>query len=169
MVNLGVGGASAPSSFYISSLHHLPAPLFFLKNIFLLCFTNVKSPMPIIHYQGYLSREDGARQHKVKLRTMNDWLNRNLAAEKKVSYIKVDGNIYIKDKTSQAAPPTGIQLSTLEWVPKFGERNKVWFPLIYEQIIAGKVSGVFLVDRVFVINTEPALLALIKAPKLDRR
>ena len=125
--------------------------------------------MPIIRYPGYLTREDGALQHKVKLRTMNDWLNRHLAAAKGVSFIKVDGHIFIKDKTSEAIPPAEIQLSTLEWVAKFSERTGVWLPRVYEEIVMGNISGVIIVDRIFVISTEPSLIALSKAPKIDRR
>ena len=100
---------------------------------------------------------------------MNDWLNRNLAAAKGVSFIKVDGHIYIKDKTSEAIPPADIQLSALEWVPTFSVRTGVWLPRVYEEMVMGNISGVIIVDRIFVITTEPSVIALSKAPKIDRR
>ena len=93
---------------------------------------------------------------------INDWINRNLASARGISYIKADGAIYVKDKTMAAAPAVNIPGSSLEWVPKFAERNNVYLERVYEQIIMGKITGVILVDRVFVIKDEPELFQFLK-------
>lgn len=112
--------------------------------------------MAIIHYPGYISKEEAARRKKVQVRTINIHINK-----KRIGFEKIDDRIFVKDTASQAAPPAGIALGELEWVTNFAERHHIITDRIYEQIIMNKITGVIVADRVFVIRNEPTLLAFI--------
>ncbi len=117
--------------------------------------------MAIIHYPGYITKEQATKHYKVKLNTISTWIrNRKSALDKQFSFVIVDGIVGIKDH-SVTTPPPNIILSELLLAEKVARRNKMRGHTIYEQIIAGNVTGVMLVGRVFVIKSEPALLALL--------
>jgi hypothetical protein len=124
--------------------------------------------MPVIHYPGYVTKEEAAIQHGVKSRTITDWINRGLAASKGISYIKVDGYVFVKDKNNPTAPPPGFSLASLEHVRKFADRKNLYSERIYAEILLGTISGVIIWKHVFVIKNEPALLDFLKSYKRRR-
>ncbi|MES2619925.1 MAG: hypothetical protein V4615_03660 [Bacteroidota bacterium] len=125
--------------------------------------------MPIIPYPGYITKEEAALQHKIKTRTVTDWISRNLAASKGISFIKIDGFVFIADKHNPPVPPKGVLLANLEQVRKFSERHDLYFERVYEEILHGNISGVLLCGRVFVMNNEPALLTFLKNHQPKRK
>jgi hypothetical protein len=125
--------------------------------------------MPIIHYPGFITKEAAATRYQVQVRTINDWIRKVSPAPESFRYITINGFVYIKDHISNEPPSVPVALSSLEWVTKFAERHKVYFERLYEQIIMGNITGVVLVDRIFVINTEPQLLAYLANYKKRKR
>jgi hypothetical protein len=113
--------------------------------------------MPIIHYPGYMTKEEAAARKKVQVRAINEQIRK-----KKWQTIKVDGFVFVKDHSTAVPPPPDILLSSLEWVFRCARKNNLTSDPLYEQIVFGKVTGVVVVNRVFVIRTEPALLAFLQ-------
>lgn len=125
--------------------------------------------MPIIHYPGYITKEQAAAHYKVQLRTINDWIQKRRPAPEGFFFIRLGDYTCIKDPSGSAHPPTGIAINTLEWVRSFAKRNKMNFERVYEDIIMDKITGVILADRIFVINTEPRLIDYVSKYKPQRR
>lgn len=125
--------------------------------------------MPIYQYHGYITREEAALRYKVQVRTINDWIRKTSPAPASFSLAKIGGYIYIKDPSVTPVPPPGIRPDTLEWVHNFARRNKITYERVYEEIIAGRISAVMLLDRVFVINNEPELAAFVAGYKKKSR
>jgi hypothetical protein len=113
--------------------------------------------MAIIHYPGYITKEELALRKKVQVRAISEHIRKN-----KVRWARIDGFIFIKDDVAEQAP-ANISLSSLQWVFRCAHKQNMTSDLLYEQIILGKVTGVVVANRVFVISTEPALLAFLKA------
>lgn len=124
--------------------------------------------MPIYHFPGYLSKEQYADQHKIKVRTINDWIARRSPIPENFKYTKVDGYDCIKDIFDPTVPPTGIPLHDLEWARNFATRNGFNFPHVYEDIIAGRLSAVVLADRIFILKTDPQVLDYVAKYKRKR-
>lgn len=119
--------------------------------------------MAIIHYPGYITKEQAAQHYKVKLNTISTWMrNRKSALDKQFSFVIVDGIAGIRNHSDNTPPPPNIVLSELDLAEKVAIRNKMRDRTIYEQIIIGNVTGVVFLGRVFVIRHEPTLLALLK-------
>ena len=114
--------------------------------------------MPIIHYPGYISREEAALRNKVQVRTINDQVRR-----KDIAHVRIDGFVYIKDNApGQPAPPSNISLAGLKWITHVAHSNKFIPERLYEEVIIGKVTGIVVVDHVFVSPDDPELILFLK-------
>jgi hypothetical protein len=116
--------------------------------------------MPIIHYPGYIARDEAALRKKVQVRTINDQVTRN-----SIPYIRVDGHVYIKDLTVAASPPPNVSLRDFVWVPNYARKHHMIPERLYEEIIIGKVTGVVLVNHVYVIASDPELHSFLRSIK----
>ena len=72
-------------------------------------------------------------------------------------------------KAAAPVPPAGVLPDKLEWVHNFARKNKITYERVYEEIIAGRISAVTILDRVFVINNEPELAAFVAGYKPKTR
>ncbi len=112
----------------------------------------------IIHYTGYITREEAARRKNVQVRAINEQIRRHL-----IPYLRVDGFVYIKDDThTGASSPVSIALNKLRWIPRVARKNKFIPERLYEQVLIGNITGVVVVDHVFVIEDEPELVNFLK-------
>jgi hypothetical protein len=116
--------------------------------------------MAIIHYPGLISKEEAARRKKVQVRTINIQINK-----KTLQAVRIDDRVFVRDTNPQAESPPPIQLSELEWVSNFAAKHHIVSERIYEQIIIGKITGIVVANRVFVMRNEPALLAFMASIK----
>jgi hypothetical protein len=113
--------------------------------------------MAIIHYPGFISKEAAAHRAGIKVRAINVRMKK-----KQILWVKVDNWVFIKDTTVVAAPPPDIRLAELEWVPNSADRHRISPDRIYDQIILGKLTGVIVAEKIFVLRHDPALLVLSK-------
>lgn len=125
--------------------------------------------MPIINYPGYVSKEHYAKQRRVQVRAINNWITKRAKASGDFTFIKVDGYVVVKDVFNHDAPPAGISLNDLEWVRNFAKRNKIFFERMYEEIIKGTINGIVLGDRIFVNKAEPQVIEYVTNYKRKRK
>jgi hypothetical protein len=118
--------------------------------------------MAIIHYPGYITKEQAAARYKVNLDTIRKWMRDKSLRREGFSFIIIDGFVCVKNEHDDTPAPAGIRLSSLALAEKVAIRNGTRDRVIYEQIIAGNITGVVLAGRVFVMPDEPALLSLLK-------
>jgi hypothetical protein len=109
--------------------------------------------MAVVHYPGYLTKEEAARKLKVQVRTINIYIR-----QKRVSFIKVDGIIFVKDTDSHEVPPALVDWKDLQWVRNFAAEHGFTTDRIYEQIIFGKINAVRIANRIFVMRHDEGLL-----------
>jgi hypothetical protein len=114
--------------------------------------------MPIIHYPGYISKAEAAVRQNVQVRAINDQIKR-----KAIPHAWVDGFAYIKDPAPSSSDHPNILLKELVWVPRYARQHHFIPERLYEEIIIGKVTGVVLVDHVFVVATDRELATFLKS------
>ncbi len=117
--------------------------------------------MPIYQSKGYITKEEAAKIWQVQVRTINDWIRKTNPAPENFSWVDIDGYVCVKHPIPMPPLPPNIPLESLEWVRNFANRNSLFFGRVYDAIIQGKISGVAIADRVFVIKTEPELLNFV--------
>jgi hypothetical protein len=110
--------------------------------------------MAIIHYPGFLTKEEAARNQRVQVRTIDIQIN-----EKRIPFVKLDGITFIRDAALPLASPAGVEWNELQWLRNFARQHHIIADRIYEQIIFEKITGVVIANRIFVMRNEASLVA----------